>query len=379
MRLVIALGLWLASIASVQAHKPSDSFLALAANGSALTGTWSIAIRDLEAAIGVDANGDGSVTWGELRAAREAIARYSLGRLVVRQGSEPCRSATGGMAVDRLSDGAYVVLDLTIDCPQAVTTVDVDYRLFFDVDARHRGMMRISVGEETVQAVFAKESARQTISARPSTTAIISTYLREGLWHIWTGFDHLLFLLALLVGAVLIRPQVHDPDTRRLRAVERFGPVAVQVAKVVTAFTLAHSLTLALAATGWVSLPSRWVESVIAASVIVAALANLAKNQAVGTTTLAFAFGLIHGFGFAGALADLGLPTGAFALSLAAFNIGVEIGQLAIVAVLLPLAFLSRRTAFYQRGVVTAGSCLVAAIAAVWLAERAFDFKLLPV
>ncbi len=148
--------------------------------------------------------------------------------------------------------------------------------------------------------------------------------------------------------------------------------------KVVTAFTLAHSLTLTLASLELVTLPSRWVESAIAASVAVAALNNLVPLFRGRRPLAAFAFGLLHGFGFAGVLADLGLPQSSLVLSLFGFNVGVELGQLAIVAVFLPLAFLTRRTAFY-RGLMTGGSALIVIIGALWFVERAFDLQLMPV
>jgi hypothetical protein len=149
----------------------------------------------------------------------------------------------------------------------------------------------------------------------------------------------------------------------------------LEVLKVVTAFTLAHSITLSLAVLGFVSLPSRFVESTIAASIIVAALNNLRGTIDKRRWVMAFVFGLVHGFGFASALADLGLPQGALALALVGFNLGVEIGQAAIVIVFVPVAFVLRRTEFYRRGVITVGSILVAAVAAYWFAQRAFDFQ----
>ena len=143
--------------------------------------------------------------------------------------------------------------------------------------------------------------------------------------------------------------------------------------KVVTAFTLAHSITLSLAVLGVVTLPSRFVESVIAASVVVAALNNLRGTVDRRRWVMAFVFGLVHGFGFASVLADLGLPQGALALALVGFNLGVEIGQLAIVAAFLPAAYLLRATAFYRVGVLRVGSLAVAVLASWWLIERAFN------
>jgi hypothetical protein len=142
---------------------------------------------------------------------------------------------------------------------------------------------------------------------------------------------------------------------------------------IVTAFTVAHSITLTLAVLGIVSLPSRLVESAIALSVVLAALNNLRPVLRRARVAAAFAFGLVHGFGFAGALFELGLPDDALALSLASFNAGVELGQLAIVGMFLPLAFALRATVAYRRVVLRGGSVAIALVAAVWFVERAFD------
>jgi HupE / UreJ protein len=149
------------------------------------------------------------------------------------------------------------------------------------------------------------------------------------------------------------------------------------VLAVVTAFTLAHSITLSLATLGVISLPSRLVESVIALSVVLAAANNLRPLVQGRRWMAAFGFGLIHGFGFASVLAELGLPREALAVSLVGFNVGVELGQLAIVALFLPLAFRWRDTAVYRRGVFLVGSWATLIVAAVWFAERAFDLKLI--
>ena len=122
-----------------------------------------------------------------------------------------------------------------------------------------------------------------------------------------------------------------------------------------------------------ISLPSRLVESVIAASVVIAALNNLRGTIDKKRWVMAFVFGLIHGFGFASVLADLGLPQGALVLALIGFNVGVEVGQLCIVALFLPVAFWLRSSRFYRIGVLTGGSIIVALLAFWWLIQRAFD------
>jgi hypothetical protein len=232
----------------------------------------------------------------------------------------------------------------------------------------------IDAGAEAATIMTAETRAR-TIAVGGG-AAQARAYFLEGVTHIWGGIDHLLFLVSLLLPAVLVR--VRRGATEAWSAAPNFGMSFADVAKIVTAFTLAHSITLALAALDVVSLPSGPVEAAIALSVVLAALNNLFPIVRHGRWIAAFAFGLIHGFGFAGALAGLGLPGEGLAWSLAAFNLGVEAGQLAIVAVFLPLAFALRDTLAYRRYVFGAGSVAIALVGAAWFVERVLDLSLLP-
>jgi len=372
--------LWLAGLllaGAAAAHKPSDSYLALTVGGAGITGItgqWDIALRDLDFAIGLDADGNGEITWGELRARHAEIAAYALARLAVQgDGADCALQPAGPQQVDEHSDGAYTVLRFAVACPKPPTQLRVHYKLFADIDPQHRGLLRLDVAGGSRTAIFSPQAANQPFELRaPSRWAQFSDYLVEGVWHIWIGFDHILFLLSLLLPAVLLWQRT------RWQAVQHFREAFVDVLKIVTAFTVAHSITLSLATLGFVSLPSRWVESAIAASVVLAALNNVRPLFEGRRWMVAFCFGLIHGFGFASVLADLGLPQGALALALVGFNVGVELGQLAIVAMFLPLAYALRRTVFYRRVVLLGGSLLIALLAAVWFTERAFNLKLLP-
>jgi len=353
------------------AHKPSDSYLALRIDGPRIEGQWDIALRDLDFAVGLDANADGEITWGELRARHADIAAYALARLALRAGPGPCPPRATEHLVDNHSDGAYAVLRFVALCPDTVAAIEIDYALFFDVDPQHRGLLRLTDRAGTRTAIFSPERARQRFDlAETSWLRQFLDYANEGIWHIWIGFDHILFLLSLLLPAVLTRRD------DRWEAVGRFGPAFWDVFKIVTAFTVAHSITLTLATLDVVALPSRLVESAIALSVVAAALNNLRPVVRGRRWVVAFVFGLVHGFGFAAVLTDLGLPQGALVLALVGFNLGVEIGQLALVAAFLPLAFLIRDTAFYRRILVVGGSALIVIVAAMWLVERSLDLKL---
>jgi HupE / UreJ protein len=372
-RLLIGLLALLAAAAAL-AHKPSDSYLSINVEGGRVSGRWDIALRDLDVAIGLDADGDGRITWGEVRSRHADIAAYAAARLQVQADGGACTLQIGTQQVDEHTDGAYTVLPLALACPRPPQTLSLAYTLFADLDPQHRGLLNLNVGGATRTAILGPQAPRQSfeLAVAASGWQQLLDYGREGVWHIWIGFDHILFLLSLLLPAVGLWAG------RQWQPVERFGLAFWDVLRIVTAFTVAHSITLSLAALGLVSLPSRLVESCIAASVVLAALNNIRPVFHQRRWMVAFAFGLIHGFGFASVLADLGLPQGALALALLGFNLGVEVGQLAIVAAFLPTAYLLRRSAFYRRVVLLGGSLLIAALAAAWFVERAFELKLLP-
>jgi hypothetical protein len=364
-------GLLLLLSLPVLAHKASDSYLVLDIKGSEVSGQWDIALRDIDFALGLDRDGNGEITWGELRARHADIAAWALGRLALQRGGT-CTLQVADHLVDAHTDGAYAVLQLTGACPAASGDLKLHYRLLFELDALHRGLLRLSLDGRPQTAVLSPQRAEQIfVAGGASRLAQFGQYLVEGIWHIWIGFDHILFLLSLLLPAVLVH------EAGRWRGVARFGEALREVLWVVTAFTVAHSITLSLAALGLVSLPSRLVESAIAASVVLAAANNLKPLVEHRRWMVAFGFGLIHGFGFASVLAELGLPQETLVLSLLGFNLGVETGQLAIVAVFLPLAYYLRATGFYRRGVFAGGSLITLAIALIWLVERAFDLKLI--
>ncbi|MDA8020546.1 MAG: HupE/UreJ family protein [Thermoanaerobaculia bacterium] len=353
------------------AHSLSDSYLSVAWQGDAIEGRWDIALRDLEFAVGLDADGDLAITWAELRARHDAIAAYALTHLDVKSDGADCTPRVRDQLVDHHVEEAYSVLLFELDCPND-GTVTLDYRLLFDQDPSHRGLLRVRNSDGVETAVLSPSRSSFEVAPRTAGRGAwrqFTHYWREGVWHIWIGFDHVLFLLTLLLPAVLHR------DGKSWRAVPSFRPAFLEVVGVVTAFTVAHSLTLGLAVLGWVALPSRWVESAIAATVILAALNNLFPIIEGKRWVIVFFLGLIHGFGFAGVLVDLGLPANALAAALGGFNLGVECGQLVVVALFLPLAFALRDSWLYRRVLFGAGSAAVAAIACLWLLDRGFGLR----
>lgn len=368
-RVLAFLAFWMVlSIATfASAHKPSDSYLILAKTATGATGRWDIALRDLEAVVGLDQNHDRRVDWGELKGRLPVITAYAAGRLSARANGARCPIVLEPQGVISHSDGKYVALGVALSCPGDAADITLRYDLLFDIDAQHRGVLRYSDGSNMQPLVFSKARRELTLShVAPRFSAIV----RLGVEHILSGYDHLLFLTALLLPSVLRRR-----EGKWLPAAD-FRSVLLDVLRTVTAFTVAHSLTLALSAAHWVVLPSRFVESAIAASIVLAALNNLFPVLDADRS-LAFGLGLLHGFGFAAVLEDVGLAGRSFVRTLFGFNLGVEIGQMAVVIALLPVLHLLRRSRHYPRWGLPIASIVVMLVASLWLVERAFDLKLI--
>ena len=370
------------------AHKESDAYVTLTgdpADAHLLHGQWDIALRDLNFALGIDSNRDGDITWGEVKAHRQAIERYALARLSITGDGLECPLTATGQQINEHTDGAYNVIRFRAVCDKDIPNVlRLHYQLFADVDPYHRGIITAHVHGRTAGAVLGPGNQSASINLRtPNRWRQFKSFAYDGMWHIWLGLDHMMFILSLLLPSVLVWRVAATAGQSTSGAargewvpVDRLWPAFVDIVKIVTAFTVSHSITLTLAVLGIVELPSRLVESGIALSIIVAALNNVYPVIDKRLWLLAFGFGFIHGLGFASALSGLDLPAGAMAASLGGFNVGVEIGQEAVVLAFMPIAFLLRATRFYRFGVVRVGSTIIIVISTCWLIERAFDVSI---
>lgn len=354
-------------------HKSSDSYLQLDAGVNDLKVRWDIALRDLDVALDLDTNADGKLSWGEIKAALPRIESYAMTHLVIRG----CDLRVASTALERRNDGAYVVLYLSSACRLA-SPPSISYSLFADVDPTHRGIVKIARPGQPVALSMLDPSQPTAIdtvkhgSADEAATAPARwQFLREGIRHILTGYDHVLFLICLLLPAVMRR------TADGWRPVQKTSQAVLPVIGIVSAFTVAHSITLGLAALKIVSLPSSIIEPSIAVTIMLAALDNIWPVFPVRRIVVTFCFGLIHGFGFASVLSELKLPTADFALALLQFNLGLELGQVLIVLLVTSVLFSLRDWSRYRLVVIRGGSIVALTIAAAWFIERTANLSIL--
>lgn len=351
--------------AAVQAHKPSDSYLTLTVSDKTIVGRWDIALRDLDNPLILDADGDGVLTWGEVRVREADIKSYAFTRIKLTGDGRACAIHPGDLLIDHHSDGAYAVLEFDVACPTRPTRLGIDYRLFADVDTLHKGLIHVVSNGATTTAILGLSHPTEILDIRGKGVGrAFIDFVGEGMWHIWRGFDHALFLLSLMLPAacVLHGKKWFPADSPRA--------VSIDVLKLVTAFTAAHAITLSLATLHVVALPSRWVEVAIAVTILLSALNNIVPLVRMRRWLVAFSFGLIHGFGFASVLTDMALPTSLLAAALAGFNIGVELGQISLVLLLLPILYIYRSSRWFRLATLYGGSAAITVFATLWIYER---------
>jgi hypothetical protein len=346
------------------AHTQSYAFLTASVEAGSATGRVDLAVRDLDLQYALDADGDGRITWGEFRVREPEIVPAVLGRISIGGPDGPCSLGGRPALVDRRGGEAYIAIPFEGSCPPSGKRIDVAYDLLFDLDAQHRALAAVTVGGATRSFVMTPDARSVSLDTAGADVGLFFTFVAHGAHHIWIGYDHILFLVTLLLGAVVTRRD------GRWVPVDSLGSALLAILKVVTSFTLAHSLTLGLAAFGVLRLPIALTESVIAATIVLAAFNNIVPVVTRRIWLVAFLFGLIHGVGFANVLADLDLPREGLLTALLAFNLGVELGQVAIVAVVLPLLVLAGRRPIYGRVALPVASLAVATVGAVWFVER---------
>jgi HupE/UreJ protein len=281
--------------------------------------------------------------------ARERLLDVVRRTIVLRSNGTRCEPGPG-VVEPSAPDAVAVTLLVDFACPPGLRDLDVEDDLFDVVGPDHHTLARIEWPGGTGQFAFEPSARVAHFSVGGSPARAVGSFLGLGIHHILSGYDHLLFLLGLLLS----------------------GGGLLALAKIITAFTLAHSVTLSLAVLDVVVLPDRLVEAVIALSIAFVAAENLAPRPAVSRRWLvSFLFGLVHGFGFSSALRELGLGRQGLALSLVGFNVGVEAGQALVIAILLPVLVLLRRSRWQHRA-VHGSSVAILVIGLILFVERVF-------
>jgi hydrogenase/urease accessory protein HupE len=342
------------------------------------TVSWHLRVRlgDLALALHL---GSGSGGISDARWPRERAESYLRDGLHVWRGGDPCAIAGSSLASDPSESEPTVIFVQRYRCPANGGPLRLGYDLFFESDRFHQSFTRLTLAASagiadraaTLPTVVFRDGLREIVlgsDQEPSVWRNALVYLRLGVVHILTGYDHLSFLMALLLGAAL-----------RTRTTERSDAAAAPprqaiwgTAKVISAFTVAHSITLIVQVLrpGWIS--TRWVEPAIALSVAYVGFENLIPRPPRHRWLLVFGFGLVHGLGFASVLQEIGLPRRGLVLSLLSFNVGVELGQLLVLAVTFPLIIGAARSAprRFERWGLQLGSGVIAAFGTVWLVAR---------
>ncbi len=400
---IVALG-----VGSAAAHKGSDAYLevqqvddsAPAARGGAAVQrdyrfTLAVSIKDLDLLLPIDANADGRVTWGEVKAAlplvldllNESANTESRGLLAGNQATAAkCRLDWQFDGIDRRSDGAYLRFVAQARCP-AAQVLSFRYTLFREQDATHRLLVAGRVAGKDLLTTASPQQPNSLLLSPGAATgpdnattvpgtqsssrwSVSRDYFGLGVRHLLEGYDHLAFLLALVLP---LRLSLFASVPRVLPATVAHDSAASvwwALLRTVTAFTIGHSITLMLATFGWTQASPRWVEPAIALSIGVTALLNLRAVRWIRTDALALSFGLVHGYGFAGLLLEAAAPTGLLPWALAGFNVGVEAGQLIAVSGWILLAQPLVGRIWYESAVVRGGSVVLVLLAAWWFWQR---------
>ncbi|PWK45385.1 HupE/UreJ family protein [Pleionea mediterranea] len=368
---------------SLSAHEFSTAQLSLKADAdNNHHGFIALRLQDLQQQVGVDRNNDGKLTWQETLTSLPDIHNYLTANLQFKQAT-PCAISWQDSAKLMTSyDETLLRLPLSIQCATS-DSIQVSYQAFFARLPQHKLLInwRTEQSEQSSvqQQILSQQKTSFEFSYEPQTAwDTFNFYWQQGVIHIWIGLDHILFLLALILplagyqssrrianktASSTVQTAASTNDDRSLLQLLK------HVAWLVTFFTLAHSLTLILTALGWINLPSQWIETGIALSVMFAAI-NVITQWVTRLGWLTFAFGLLHGMGFAGALGELGLPQHNQVLGVLAFNLGVEVGQLVIVLLTLPVFYLLRRFTTARGIVIPASATAIALFGGFWILER---------
>ena len=352
--------LFMGIIHNAHSHTLSTAFVNADMNESGwIQGEIRFRFVDLKPHIDMDTNRNGELTWAEVLNQSSAIKQYFQSLLILKTAQQACLvNVEETFKVDTHYNDNYLVLPFNADCTSAgqvsVTYPNIDRQPF-----HHKLIFNLQYNSISHQRIISQSVSSIHLDLQsPHHLDTFIEYLWQGMWHIWIGYDHILFLICFLLAAVF-----HQN-------VKTFSRQSLaNILMLVTAFTVAHSITLILTAFNWIQLPSHWVEATIALSIFFSAINNIIV-MVKRLFFLIFIFGLIHGMGFAGVLGELNIPQGQRVLSTIAFNLGVEIGQILILFIILPMLLMIRSLKIPPKWCLTTGSLGIGGMSLVWLVER---------
>jgi hydrogenase/urease accessory protein HupE len=323
---------------------------------------WEVESNNLESIFDLDSNKNEIISWKELKKFKPQILNYLKPHFQLWMDGQKIDLHFDSFELERKDDQTFLILSQTLNPRDSVQSIRINYDLFFDMDPQQICMIRIQQKDKQAPIVDTLKKNKRNINIELENFSISTSmfnFFIEGIWHIWMGWDHLLFLLMLIVASL------YQYLVTRTRA-----QVGKEIIKIVTSFSIAHSVTLILSSLEIVTLPVKWVEICIAISVLITAVANLRPKQAPILWQIAFIFGLIHGFGFANALQEMELEGEYLFYLLFSFNIGVETGQLVLVLIVLPLLmYLKRKRSLFDIAMKFI-SLITAIVAVKWMIER---------
>ncbi|MEM9930028.1 MAG: HupE/UreJ family protein [Bacteroidota bacterium] len=370
----------------LQAHAPDQSYLYLNIYKDQIKGRYELSTPDINRAVG--ANLARPLTEAAMQPYIDQLRAYIKSRSSFKGEKVYQIKFTDYEVVNLDEEEDFVRVNFVLEGLAVIPdALEIQYDLLFDVSPVHTGGLiqehnwkaGILNNYAKLSAIFTKNETVQTLDLTDgSVWQGFTALVKLGMWHIWIGLDHILFLVALILPSVVRRRPKEQVGEKGKNwewvPVSDFKSAFLYILKIVTSFTVAHSITLALASLGIVELNSRLVESIIAFSIAVAAFHNIVPIFKAKEWIITFVFGLFHGFGFASVLGEKGLSGDYMAYSLLGFNVGVEIGQVLIVCAIFPILYLIRKTKFYPR-IIFWGSIFLILMAMHWVIERAFDFN----
>ena len=375
------------------AHFPNQSYIFIRVyETNGIEGRFEINVREINKVF--DLNLRDNLTREELKPYEEQIKAYILKHASFSSKYGEHKIILKNVDLFSYSQGKMIQVYFELEnMDQLPQMLDVKYDVVYEKDDTHRGFLVTEYSwaagvineEKNISLFFTPDNFKQSLDLTDTSKwKGFVAMIKQGMWHIWIGIDHILFLLALILPSVVRRIRKKEPNVSEQSfsiessdwvPVKNFKEAFLYVIKIITFFTIAHTITLSLASLQIVNLPSRFVESIIALSIGLAAYHNIRPIFKGKDWIIAFIFGLFHGFGFASVLADLGLSNENLGISLLGFNVGVEIGQLLIIAMMFPILFLLRKTKFYTK-ILLYGSIVLIIISLYWAVERIFDINL---